>query len=58
MFEYMEKYSVFKIIGVFLGYVGFDKGGLFVENIRKNLYIILFFDEIEKVDRNVLNILL
>ncbi|MCE6056637.1 AAA family ATPase [Mycoplasmopsis agalactiae] len=58
MSEYMEKHSVSKIIGAPPGYVGFDKGGSLAENIRKNPYTILLFDEIEKADRNVLNILL
>ncbi|MCE6090527.1 AAA family ATPase [Mycoplasmopsis agalactiae] len=58
MSEYMEKHSVSKIIGAPPGYVGFDQGGSLAENIRKNTYTILLFDEIEKADRNVLNILL
>ncbi|MBT1370026.1 AAA family ATPase [Mycoplasma bovis] len=58
MSEYMEKHSVSKIIGAPPGYVGFDQGGSLAENIRKNPYTILLFDEIEKTDRNVLNILL
>lgn len=58
MSEYMEKHSVSKIIGAPPGYVGFDQGGSLAENIRKNPYTILLFDEIEKADRNVLNILL
>ncbi|WP_051590821.1 ATP-dependent Clp protease ATP-binding subunit [Mycoplasmopsis felifaucium] len=58
MSEYMEKHSVSKIIGAPPGYVGFDSGGSLAEKIRKNPYTILLFDEIEKADRNVLNILL
>ncbi|MCE6115466.1 ATP-dependent Clp protease ATP-binding subunit [Mycoplasmopsis agalactiae] len=58
MSEYMEKHSVSKIIGAPPGYVGFDQGGSLAENIRKNPYTILLFDEIEKADGNVLNILL
>ncbi|MCE6061995.1 AAA family ATPase [Mycoplasmopsis agalactiae] len=58
MSEYMEKHSVSKIIGAPPGYIGFDQGGSLAENIRKNPYTILLFDEIEKADRNVLNILL
>ncbi len=58
MSEYMEKHSVSKIIGAPPGYVGFDQGGSLAENIRKNPYTILLFDEIEKANRNVLNILL
>ncbi len=48
MSEYMEKHSVSKIIGAPPGYVGFDQGGSLAENIRKNPYTILLFDEIEK----------
>ncbi|MBZ4212652.1 AAA family ATPase [Mycoplasma sp. U97] len=58
MSEYMEKHSVSKIIGAPPGYVGYDSGGSLAEKIRKNQYTILLFDEIEKADRNVLNILL
>ncbi|WP_406617227.1 ATP-dependent Clp protease ATP-binding subunit [Mycoplasmopsis adleri] len=58
MSEYMEKHSVSKIIGAPPGYVGYDAGGSLAEKIRKNPYTILLFDEIEKADRNVLNILL
>ncbi|WP_338822587.1 ATP-dependent Clp protease ATP-binding subunit [Mycoplasmopsis felifaucium] len=58
MSEYMEKHSVSKIIGAPPGYVGYDSGGSLAEKIRKNPYTILLFDEIEKADRNVLNILL
>lgn len=58
MSEYMEKHSVSKIIGAPPGYVGYDSGGSLTEKIRKNPYTILLFDEIEKADRDVLNILL
>ncbi|MGV2392838.1 UNVERIFIED_CONTAM: AAA family ATPase [Campylobacter lari] len=58
MSEYMEKHSVSKIIGAAPGYVGYDDGGSLAEKIRKNPYTILLLDEIEKADRDVLNILL
>ncbi|VEU75525.1 ATPase [Mycoplasmopsis maculosa] len=58
MSEYMEKHSVSKIIGAAPGYVGYDDGGYLAEKIRKNPYTIVLFDEIEKADREVLNILL
>ena len=58
MSEYMEKHSVSKIIGSPPGYVGFDEGGQLSENVRKNPYSVILFDEIEKAHPDVFNILL
>ncbi len=58
MSEYMEKHSVSRLVGSPPGYVGFDEGGQLTEKIRRNPYSIVLFDEIEKADRDVFNILL
>ncbi|MBQ7707303.1 MAG: ATP-dependent Clp protease ATP-binding subunit, partial [Lachnospiraceae bacterium] len=58
MSEYMEKHSVSKMIGSPPGYVGFDEGGQLSENVRKNPYSVILFDEIEKAHPDVFNILL
>lgn len=58
MSEYMEKHSVSKIIGSPPGYVGFDEGGQLSEQVRKNPYSVVLFDEIEKAHPDVFNILL
>ena len=58
MSEYMEKYSVSKMIGSPPGYVGYDEGGQLSEKVRRNPYSVILFDEIEKVHPDVLNILL
>lgn len=58
MSEYMEKHSVSKMIGSPPGYVGFDEGGQLVEQIRKNPYSVVLFDEIEKAHPDVFNMLL
>lgn len=58
MFEYMEKYVISCLIGVFFGYVGFDQGGMLIDKVDQNLYCVLLFDEIEKVYLDVYNILL
>jgi len=59
MSEYMEKHSVSKIIGAPPGYAGYDENGSNIcEKIRRNPYSLILFDEIEKADREVLNILL
>lgn len=58
MSEYMEKYSVSKMIGSPPGYVGYDEGGQLSEKIRRNPYSVVLFDEIEKAHPDVLNILL
>lgn len=58
MSEYMEKYSVSKIIGSSPGYVGYDEAGQLTEKVRRKPYSVVLFDEIEKAHPNVLNILL
>lgn len=58
MSEFMEKYSVSKLIGSPAGYVGYDEGGNLTEAIRRKPYSVLLFDEIEKASPDVLNILL
>lgn len=58
MSEYMEKYSVSRLIGAAPGYVGYEEGGQLTEKVRRNPYSIVLFDEIEKADPEVFNILL
>ena len=58
MSEYMEKYTVSKLIGSPPGYVGHDEGGQLTEKIRRNPYSVVLFDEIEKADQDVFNVLL
>ena len=58
MSEFMEKYSVSKLIGSPAGYVGYEEGGSLTEAIRRKPYSVLLFDEIEKASSDVLNILL
>ena len=58
MSEYMEKHSVSRLIGAPPGYVGYDEGGQLTEAIRRNPYSIVLFDEIEKANSEVFNILL
>ncbi len=58
MSEYMEKYSVSKMIGSPPGYVGYEEGGQLSEKVRRNPYSVVLFDEIEKADPDVFNILL
>ena len=58
MSEYMEKYSVSRMIGSPPGYVGYDEGGQLSEKVRRNPYSVILFDEIEKAHPDVLNILL
>ena len=58
MSEYMEKHSVSKMVGSPPGYVGFDEGGQLTERVRRHPYSIVLFDEIEKADPDVFNILL
>ena len=58
MSEYMEKYSVSKIIGSPPGYVGYDEGGQLSEQVRRHPYSVILFDEIEKAHHDVFNILL
>ncbi|MBR4286918.1 MAG: ATP-dependent Clp protease ATP-binding subunit [Clostridia bacterium] len=58
MSEYMEKHSVSKLVGSPPGYVGFDEGGQLTEKIRRHPYSIVLFDELEKADTEIFNILL
>ena len=58
MSEYMEKFSVSRLIGSPPGYVGYEEGGQLTEAIRRNPYSIVLFDEIEKAHPEVLNLLL
>jgi len=58
MSEYMEKFSVSRLIGAPPGYVGYDEGGQLTEAVRRNPYSIVLFDEIEKAHPEVLNLLL
>ena len=58
MSEYMEKYSVSKLIGSPPGYVGYDEGGQLSEQVRRHPYSVILFDEIEKAHPDVFNILL
>ncbi len=58
MSEYMEKHSVSKLVGSPPGYVGFDDGGQLTEKIRRHPYSIVLFDEIEKADAEIFNVLL
>ena len=58
MSEYMEQYAVSKMIGSAPGYVGYDEGGQLTDKVRKNPYSVVLFDEIEKANPDVFNILL
>ena len=58
MSEYMEKHSVSKLIGSPPGYVGYDEGGLLTESVRRRPYSVVLFDEIEKADSDIFNIML
>lgn len=58
MSEYMEKYSVSRLIGAAPGYVGYEEGGQLTEAVRSNPYSVILFDEIEKAHPDVFNILL
>ncbi len=58
MSEYMEAHSVSKLIGAPAGYVGYEKGGLLVEHIRKHPHCVLLLDEIEKAHPDIMNVLL
>ncbi len=58
MSEYMEPHSIAKLIGSPPGYVGYDEGGQLTEQIRRRPYSVILFDEMEKANPNVLNILL
>ncbi|MBQ9979994.1 MAG: AAA family ATPase, partial [Oscillospiraceae bacterium] len=58
MSEYMEKFSVSRLIGAPPGYVGYDEGGQLTEAVRRRPYCVVLFDEIEKAHPDVFNILL
>ena len=58
MSEYMEKYSVSRLIGAPPGYVGYEEGGQLTEAVRRNAYSVVLFDEVEKAHPDVFNILL
>ena len=58
MTEYMEKFSVSRLIGAPPGYVGYDEGGQLTEAVRRKPYSVILFDEIEKAHPDVFNILL
>ncbi|MCL2461962.1 MAG: ATP-dependent chaperone ClpB [Defluviitaleaceae bacterium] len=58
MSEYMEKYSVSRLIGAPPGYVGYEEGGQLTEAVRRRPYSVVLFDEIEKAHKDVFNILL
>ena len=58
MSEYMEKHAVSRLIGAPPGYVGFDQGGLLVDEIRRHPYTVLLLDEIEKAHEDLFSILL
>ena len=58
MSEYMEKYSVSRLIGAPPGYVGYDEGGQLTEAVRRRPYSVVLFDEVEKAHPDVFNILL
>lgn len=58
MSEYMEKYSVSRLIGAPPGYIGYEEGGQLTEAVRRNPYSVILFDEIEKAHDDVFNIFL
>ncbi len=58
MSEYMEKFSVSRLVGAPPGYVGYDEGGQLTEQVRRNPYTVVLLDEIEKAHPEVFNILL
>ena len=58
MTEYMEKFSVSRLIGAPPGYVGYDEGGQLTETVRRKPYSVVLFDEVEKAHPDVFNILL
>ena len=58
MSEYMEQYSVSRLIGAPPGYVGYDEGGQLTEAVRRKPYAVVLFDEVEKAHPQVLNVLL
>ncbi|MDD9330742.1 MAG: AAA family ATPase, partial [Bartonella sp.] len=58
MSEYMEKHSVSKLIGAPPGYVGYEQGGRLTEAVRRRPYQVILFDEIEKANPDIFNLLL
>jgi ATP-dependent Clp protease ATP-binding subunit ClpC len=58
MSDYMEKHNVSRLVGAPPGYVGYEEGGTLTEQIRRNPYRVILFDEIEKAHREVFNLLL
>ena len=58
MSEYMEKFTVSRLIGAPPGYVGYEEGGQLTEAVRRKPYCVLLFDEIEKAHPDVFNVLL
>ncbi|MFW5885052.1 MAG: AAA family ATPase [Patescibacteria group bacterium] len=58
MSEFMERHSVSRLLGAPAGYVGYEESGELTEKIRRNPHSVVLFDEIEKADKNVLNVLL
>ena len=58
MSEYMEKFSVSRLIGAPPGYVGYEEGGQLTEKVRRRPYSVILLDEIEKAHPDVFNILL
>lgn len=58
MSEYSEKYTASRLIGSAPGYIGYDEGGELVEKVRRNPYSVILFDEIEKADSSIYNMLL
>lgn len=58
MSEYMEKFAVSRLVGAPPGYVGYDEGGQLTEQVRRNPYSVILFDEIEKAHPDVYNLLL
>ena len=58
MSEYMEKYSVSRLVGAAPGYVGYEEGGQLTEAVRRNPYSVILFDEIEKAHEDVFNLFL
>jgi len=58
MSEYMDKFSVTRLIGAPPGYVGYEEGGTLTEAVRKKPYSVILFDEFEKAHKEVSNLLL
>ncbi len=58
MSEYMEKHAVARLIGAPPGYVGYEEGGQLTEQVRRNPYSVILFDEVEKAHPDVFNIFL